>query len=82
MDGFFKITEWENYIIMTKVLYVEYLFMVRKRFLYKLMSCKECLLFWIVLILTFPYTENIAVVYILSYLSYQIFSFLIKKFSI
>lgn len=81
-NRFFKIGEWENWNIgNSKISYLEYLHMTKKTFFYKLISCRQCLLFWISLIVSIPKMENIAPIYILSYLFYYLFTFIIKKIS-
>lgn len=70
----FKISDWENYRLTSRVSYPDYLFLKHKSFFTKLISCIPCSLFWIVLIITliFNSTGLYPVIYILSYIIYKI----------
>ncbi len=96
LNKFFLIDNWENYrVIDSKMSYLDYLFMIKKNFFTKLISCKPCMLFWIVIFLSiFEFWINwishieslvikdIPILFIGSYFLYSLFSFSIKKLSI
>lgn len=93
LNKFFLIDNWENYrVIDSKMSYLDYLFMIKKNFFTKLISCKPCMLFWIVIFLSiFEFwishieslvIKDIPILFIGSYLLYSLFSFSIKKLSI
>ena len=74
---------WIDYKISTssKISYLDYLFIQKKTFFFKLISCKPCLLFWICLPISifFNSVVNFPIIYILSYIFYALLSFIEKK---
>lgn len=85
IDKYFLIKDWENYkIIDSKMSYLDYIFMTKKSFFTKLISCKPCVLFWIILIVSVfqLVLKDIPIIFIGSYFLYSLFSFSIKKLSI
>lgn len=71
-----KIDKWESYkSIDPKISYLDYLFMTHNGFFTKLISCRVCILFWIVLVFTYTNLYLIPVYYFFSYIVYT----MIKK---
>jgi hypothetical protein len=76
LSHFFKIDKWEEYKILKnpKIDYLSYIRNDRNNFFTKIISCKPCFNFWIVLIscIIFGNWIYFPLIYILSYLIYNI----------
>jgi len=70
-----KIDSWELYRLSnTRIAYLEYLSIKHRNFFTKLISCKPCLTFWLVLITCFIFNTIylFPIIYIISYIVYKI----------
>lgn len=72
----FKLKDYKEYILKNrKIIYPDFLFIQSPNFFTKLLSCKPCLNFWIVLSTGYFYNfSSFAGVYIISYVIYKILS--------
>ena len=75
LSSFFKIDDWEKYReINHRISYLEYLRIKHCSFFVKMLTCRQCLAFWLVLV-TYSYFDGVVffpAVYILSYLVYAV----------
>ncbi len=81
LDRKFKINLWEDYReINPRLDYLAYMRLKHSSFFIKLVTCKQCLCFWIVLIscVFFKNFFYFPVIYMLSYLIYNLICKLIK----
>ena len=71
----FKLVEYKDYLSFNKrIMYPDFLFLSNPNFLTKLLSCRPCLHFWLVLITAFYFNfSSFAGVYITSYAIYKLF---------
>jgi hypothetical protein len=71
-----KVDLWESYRLSSpKITYLEYISVKHNNFFTKLLSCKPCFTFWIVLIISIIFNSPIsefAMIYILSYIIYKL----------
>ena len=77
----FKINLWEEYReINPKLDYLSYMRLKQSNFFIKLITCKQCLCFWLVLISCIFFTNffYFPVIYMMAYLIYNLICKLIK----
>jgi len=70
-----KVDLWETYRLSNpKITYLEYISIKHRNFFTKLITCKPCLTFWIVLIISliFNSTYLFKIIYMLSYIIYKL----------
>jgi len=70
-----KVDLWESYRLSNpKITYLEYISIKYRNFFTKLITCKPCLTFWIVLILVLIFNSVylFPIIYMLSYIIYKI----------
>ena len=70
----FKVKDYKNYIQLNRrMTYPDFIFLKNTNFFTKLISCRPCLQFWIVLSTGFFFNfSSIAGVYVISYIIYKI----------
>ena len=81
LNKIFKINLWEDYReINPKLDYLSYMRLKQSNFFIKLITCKQCLSFWLVLISCFFFKNffYFPVIYMMSYLIYNLICKLIK----
>ena len=76
----FKIDKWKTYreTVDPKITYLDYILVYNLNFLTKLISCKSCLLFWIVIPFTYTNLQIIPIYYFSSYILYSVIKKLLK----
>ena len=85
LNKILMIDNWDNYRITINkdIKYLDFVFIQKKSFFSKLISCKSCLLFWVCLFFSVLNGNifELPKIYIFSYIIYSVFSYIIKKIS-
>lgn len=75
LDKYFYVSKWNSYLeINPKIGYLSYIRIKHNNFITKLISCKLCLLFWIIFILIVIFKQSfilLPIIYITSYVIYK-----------
>jgi hypothetical protein len=82
LNKIFLIDKWEDYrVINPKLDYLGYIGIKHRNFLTKLLTCKLCFTFWLSIIFCFIFYKilYLPIIYILSYLIYNLYVYILWK---
>ena len=82
LNKIFLISSWEEYrTINPRIDYLSFISTRKRNFITKLVSCKPCFTFWLSIIFTLIFYNILyfPIVYILSYLIYNIYVYILWK---